>query len=82
MREKKERRKTDEQDGGGVQSCTFLQVPGHLVAGRTDTEPAVRTDPVEVEDGGVTRVTDLPQPLNCSLPHWSHWRKEERYNCQ
>ena len=53
---------------------TFIQVgvPDQLVAGRTDAEAALRTHPVEVEEGGITRITHLPQSLHRSLPNGRH----------
>ena len=61
--------------------CTFLQVPSQLVAGGARTEAALRAYPVDIEDGRVTNITHLPQPLHCTLPHWSHWRREGREKC-
>ena len=52
--------------------CTFLDIPGHLVAGGTDTEPTLGADPVEVEESCITCVTHLPQSLHCPLPDWGH----------
>ena len=40
-----------------------------LVAGGADAEPAMLTHPVEVEDGSLTGVTELPHSPHGTLPH-------------
>ena len=57
-------------------SLTVMGQAGQLVAGRADAEAAVLAGPVEVEQRGVTCVTQLPHSLHSTLPHGENfWQK-------